>query len=41
MNLIIDLKYASVYAAVHSPVWEAVSKKKVQLLMFHLRHLNI
>lgn len=27
MNIIIDSKYASVYAAVHSPAWEAVSRK--------------
>lgn len=27
MNIIIDSKYASVYAAVHSSVWEAVSRK--------------
>lgn len=26
MNIIIDSKYASVYAAVHSSVWEAVSR---------------
>lgn len=32
MNIIIDSKYASVYAAVHSSVWEAVSRKH-QLLI--------
>lgn len=28
MNIIIDSKYASVYAAVHSSVWEAVSRTR-------------
>lgn len=27
MNIIIDSKYASVYAAVHSSAWKAVSRK--------------
>lgn len=27
MNMIIDSKYASVYAAVHSSAWDAVSRK--------------
>lgn len=28
MNIIIDSKYASVYAAVHSSVWEAVGRRR-------------
>ena len=28
MNIIIDSKYAPVYAAVHSSVWVAVSRKR-------------
>lgn len=28
MNIIINSKYASVYAAVHSSVWEAVSRRR-------------
>lgn len=31
MNIIINSKYASVYAAVHSSVWEAVSRKLLML----------
>lgn len=40
MNIIMNSKYASVYAAVHSSVWEAVSRKNGQPLIFNVRRLS-